>query len=446
MTHRAKTDASGRYEILGAIYRGGMGEILLAKVRGSQGFARKVVLKGLLPRLVTDEVSRALFSREARLMARLDHPNVVRAFDVPMIEDQPYLAMEYVRGRNFHQVIQRAHTYDERVPPILASHVVAEALRGLHFAHSARNRKGERLNIVHRDVSPGNILLSYYGEVKVTDFGIAKMADSPSVTGPRSIRGKARYTAPEIVGGGEATVSSDVYAAAVVLAEGLIGEPLWEGNNISATLLSIASEPRAQTLERIFSKVPEVPGLGLVLARGLALDPHDRFGSAVAFAEALDEVVLASGGPVTPARLGGYVRRLFSDAVDVPDEERLSTAPTPVDVDTDPTVSPLAPDDVVQGRLTPPGRAAQGRRGSPPPPVFYDVGVEAQPPSYLSELISVPGQTDQESSTPIAEAYKPPPSTRRLLDQPPWVLVILGIVIGALTAIAGSLLALLTSS
>ncbi len=435
MTRRGKTDRSGRYELLGAIYRGGMGEILLARVRGPQGFARKVVLKGLLPRLTKDEVSRALFEREAKLMAKLEHPNIVRAFDVPIVDDQPYLAMEYVRGRNFHQIIQRAKTKSERVPPILACHVTAQTLRGLHFAHSARNRRGDRLSIVHRDISPGNILLSFYGEVKVTDFGIAKMADSPSVTGPRSIRGKARYVAPEIIRGGEATVASDVYAAGVVLAEALTGEPLWDTRNISATLLSVVNEPREYTLERIFESVPKVPGLSGVLARSLAIDPTDRYPSAIEFAEALDRVINTAGGPITADRIGSYLRRLFADAVDVPEEDRLSTSAVPSDFDTDPSVTPMDPVGLGQESLRVPKR----RFGSSPPPAFHDAGVEAHPPSYLSEL----DPRDTLMDPPI-QAHRS--LGRRLLEQPPWVLIILGIMVGAATAIAGSLLALLTAS
>ena len=230
MTQRA-TKQLGRYEILGAIHRGGMGEILLVRVRGSQGFSRKLVLKGILPELMDDAISTHLFRREARLMASLEHPNIVQVFDVPEIDDIPYLAMEYVRGRNVHQFIQQCNQAGVRIPLRIAGHIVAELLRGLHYAHRACDESGKHLGIVHRDISPGNILISYFGEVKVTDFGIAKVADTPKLTGPRSIRGKARYTAPETIKAGDCTPLSDIYAAAKLL----------ESNSFNVNLQSLVA-------------------------------------------------------------------------------------------------------------------------------------------------------------------------------------------------------------
>ena len=200
-----------------------MGEILLAQLTTPTGFSRKVVLKGLLSRLSSDDASHDLFMREAHLMSRLDHPNIVRVFDLPLLDGRPYLAMEFVRGRNLHHVIHQSAHRGPSMPPSFALTIISEALRGLHSAHCLHDDRGDRLGLVHRDVSPDNILISYYGEVKVTDFGIATLADSPRYTDSRAIRGKAGYVAPEQVHGQPATVASDIYAAAVVLAEMLMG-------------------------------------------------------------------------------------------------------------------------------------------------------------------------------------------------------------------------------
>ncbi len=247
MTLNGSSAGHERYTILGAIHRGGMGEILLARIEGADGFSRKVVLKGLLPALLEDDVSLELFRREARIMARLEHPNIVRVLDFTYVGDTPYLAMEYVRGRNFHQVIQRATMRGHKLPLRIAAHVVADALRGIHYAHHARDEDGRPLEIIHRDISPGNVLLGFFGEVKVTDFGIAKAVGARNLTGPRSIRGKARYAAPEVVRGETASVRSDIYAAGVVFAEAITGEPLWERRAVSQTLIQIVTESREST-------------------------------------------------------------------------------------------------------------------------------------------------------------------------------------------------------
>lgn len=327
---RAPQDSSPRYRVLGSIHRGGMGEILLAKVEGPEGFSRKVVLKGLLNRLSKDDVSYRLFMREARLMSCLDHPNIVRVFDLATIKDRPYLAMEYLRGRNFHQVIQRAAVKTQGVPVRIALAIVSQALRGLHYAHAMKDDAGEQLGVIHRDVSPGNLLVSFFGEVKVTDFGIAKLADSPRYTGPRSIRGKARYVAPEQVHGENATVLSDIYSAGVVLAEALIGEPLWERSSIPETLLAIVTEDREQVIDRILDRHEDVRGLRAALRGSLALNPADRFTSALQFAEVLEAIADRLGKPVTTVEMGLYIRDLFKDAPDVPQADGFGRSGFPV--------------------------------------------------------------------------------------------------------------------
>jgi serine/threonine-protein kinase len=317
-----------RYEVREAIHRGGMGEILLADIVGPEGFVRRVVLKGLLDRR-DDDVASELFLREARLMARLDHPNIVQVFDLPVLHGRLYLAMEHVAGRNFHQIIQRG--LEGRPPSLrLLLHVMAEALRGLHYAHACTDASGKPLGLVHRDVSPGNVLVSFFGEVKLTDFGIAYIEGAPRFTAPRSIRGKARYVAPEQVRGDPATVLSDVYSAGVVLAEALLGRALWEGRTISETLLAIVSEPREKTLDRIFAVYPDVPGLRSALRGALALRPEDRFASALQFAETLDAVGAGLGPRVSRTELGLALRDLFRGEPDVPEGDGFGHSGYPI--------------------------------------------------------------------------------------------------------------------
>lgn len=436
--HRPDT-RSPRYKVLGSIHRGGMGEILLARVEGPEGFSRKVVLKGLLNRLSEDDVSYRLFMREARLMSCLDHPNIVRVFDLPCLQGRPYLAMEYLRGRNFHQVIQRAAVKTGGVPVRIALAIVAQALRGLHYAHAQKDEHGERLGIIHRDVSPGNLLVSFFGEVKVTDFGIAKLADSPRYTGPRSIRGKARYVAPEQVHGETASVLSDIYSAGVVLAEALLGEPLWERSSIPETLLAIVTEDREQVIDRILAEHESVPGLRAALRGSLALNPSDRFATALQFAEVLEAISERVGKPVSTVELGLYVRDLFKEAPDVPKGDGFGKSGYPVPKfamgeegsaeDTDSTIIQLEPHWMKAQAIGPTIRMRpEGPRSMPPPlpapvtPVPRDASVRpAEPMGDGSSILDLadtlvkregPKPRIKASPLPVAAAVLPgPPDT-----------------------------------
>ncbi len=448
----SQPDDTHRYSILGSIHRGGMGEILLAKIEGHDGFSRKVVLKGLLSKLSEDDVSYQLFMREARLMSNLDHPNIVRVFDLPMIGGKPYLAMEYMRGRNFHQVIQRAgQAHGGCVPPKIALFVVAHALRGLHYAHSMRDAHGKLLGIVHRDVSPGNLLVSFFGEVKVTDFGIAKVAGSPQFTSPRSIRGKARYVAPEQVHGAQATVLSDIYSAGVVLAEALIGEPLWERSSVPETLLAIVTEDREKTIDRILLNHPNIRGLRAAFRGALALNPRDRFATALQFAEVLEAVGRGIREPLDQVELGLYVRDLFTESLDVPKDDGFGLSGFPIpkftmdDDDTEPTVveleegwiknksvlstarmRPVAPREPMDSADTPhlpdplrprvtgiPTHDACGRRMPPPLPPPGLSAIRAAPVPAAKAVFIDPAEPPQEYQfTAQARAHQDVPQRR----------------------------------
>ncbi|MBI2375385.1 MAG: serine/threonine protein kinase [Deltaproteobacteria bacterium] len=400
------------YRILGAIHRGGMGEILLARAEGAEGFSRKLVLKGLLPQLAADLVSHDLFRREAMIMARLEHPNIVRVVDFTSVDGQPFLAMEYIRGRNFHQVIQRAVHEGRRVPLRIALAVVGSALRGLHYAHHARDPEGKPLGIVHRDVSPGNILVSFFGEVKVTDFGIAFADGEKKHTAPRTIRGKARYTAPEIIAGRPATLQSDVFAAGIVLAEALLGKPLFERGGLNETLMAIVSESREALLGRIFAESEEVQGLRAILRASLAKRPDDRFASALQMADAIAAVERASGSAVTPPELGAYMRDAFRDARDLPSEEGLA-APAVVDaLFFEPKTDPTLPIPVE--RLPRPSSAARPSRGSARGPLLSGrreapSSPPVEEPQSVLEIVEVEGDDDEPTAAEPRSAIVPPP-------------------------------------
>lgn len=361
-----------------------MGEILLARAEGAHGFRRRVVLKGLLPELAQDLVSLDLFRREAMIMSRLDHPNIVRVIDFVDVDDQPFIAMEYVRGRNFHQLIQRATAEGLRVPLEVGLAVVGGALRGLHHAHQAVDFDGRPLNVVHRDVSPSNVLLSYFGEVKVTDFGIAIADGERRHTAKSNIRGKARYVAPELVIGQGATPRSDVFAAGVVLAEALTGAALFDRQGLNATLLAIVREDRRELMDRIFSGLEEVPGLRGVLQCALAKRPEDRFASALQMAEAIAGVERACGGGMPSHELGAYLRDLFREASDLPKEHAPPSRGSSVEL--------FEPRTLIAAPAEGPAEDHRRRPSRPPPraPSRAHRRSSAPPPAISREEISPP--------------------------------------------------------
>jgi hypothetical protein len=312
----------GRYRVLSILQRGGMGEICLAEDLGNPG--HQVVVKRVLDDLVADDAYLAMFVDEARLMARLDHPNIVRVLDTPMVRGTTCLVMEFVPGRSVAQLLRRTREDAARIPPTIALHIMAEALDGLHFAHTARDERGRPLGIVHRDVSPGNILVSFQGKVKITDFGIAKSKLSMVATSVGMVKGTTRYLSPEQIRSGDVTPRSDLFASAAVLVEMLTGVALFDRGQVPPTLLAIVKGQRKRVDEVLPFSSPELSGL---LEQALALSPIHRPVNAADMAAALRRIAPTLGAPVTAAELGAYLERLFPGRTAVP-VGAAATAPT----------------------------------------------------------------------------------------------------------------------
>lgn len=363
----------GRYRVLRPLQRGGMGEVLLAEALDGEGRGTKVVLKRLLPSLIGQDSFDAMFAHEARLMSLLDHPNIVRVVDQPVISGQTCLALELVQGRNLHQTVRRLREKQLRCPPQIALYILRHALYGLEHAHRAKDASGLPLGIVHRDVTPGNILLSFDGAVKVTDFGIAKSATSGIATAVGLVKGTTRYLSPEQVRGWPLSARSDVYSAAVVLTELLTGEPLFPNPAVAATLFQIVRGERPL----IASRLPfQALRLAATLERALSVLPEDRPESAARFAALLYEDERSFGPPLTAAEIGAFVRRLFFDNADV---ERFELQfgdaldlTYLVEVD-DGVAREL---DFVPQQVVDDAREALGREGPPPVPPLLETNFE----------------------------------------------------------------------
>ncbi len=277
----------GRYELLTPIGRGGMATVWAARLRGTHGFSKTVALKTMLPALSADPRFEAMFLGEARIAARIKHPNVCEVFDLGEERGVVYLVMDAVDGEPLWQLDASARQLGRTIPNGVVARLLAQAARGLHAAHAQQSETGEPCGVVHRDVSPQNILVTCEGLVKVVDFGVARPAERTDTTRTASgvIKGKVAYLAPEQIDGGPIDGRVDVFALGIVLHELLCGARPFDGETDLATILAIASDEPAAPLPEDLA-IP--PALRAIVTRALAKDPRDRHASMRELAAALE--------------------------------------------------------------------------------------------------------------------------------------------------------------
>jgi serine/threonine-protein kinase len=293
----------GRYGLYGKIASGGMASVHFGRLLGAAGFSRTVAIKRLHLHLAEDPEFLATMIDEARLAARIHHPNVVPTLDVVAAEGELLVVMEYVRGESLARLCRTVTARAAVVPTVIASAIALGVLQGLHAAHEATTDRGEPLGIVHRDVSPQNILVGVDGMARIIDFGVAKAAGRLQTTREGVVKGKMAYMAPEQVAAQEVTRSSDVYALSVVLWEMLTGKRLFQADNDAARATLVLRG----TDERPSLHVPDLPpALDALVMKGLALRPADRFATAQEMADALLRIVQ----PAFPTEVGKWVQEL----------------------------------------------------------------------------------------------------------------------------------------
>jgi len=301
----------GKYLLLDKISTGGMADVYRAKLVGIRGFTKTIAIKRIHPHLLERKRFLRMFTDEAKIASRLMHPNVVQIYDLGEEEEMPYIAMEYVAGRDLFRVVQRLVSQQQRCPWRLATRVIAETCTGLHYAHEFRSLDGQPQEIVHRDVSPRNILISYSGEVKLTDFGIARAKNREEHTEHGVIKGKVRYISPEGAAGARVDGRSDIYSLGVVLAEMMTMAPFREAPNDMAMLLDI----RQGGFDR--SRIANLPEpIQRVLERVLAADPAHRYPDANAFREDLLKSVDDASRPMSDVELKMFMERLYADEIE----------------------------------------------------------------------------------------------------------------------------------
>lgn len=299
----------GRYALHQEIAAGGMATVHLGRLLGPAGFSRTVAIKKLHPHFAKDPEFVSMFLDEARVAARIRHANVVSTLDVVALEGELFIVMDYVEGESLARLLRTARSRGGWIPRKYALTTMMQVLYGLHAAHEAKGERGEVLGIVHRDVSPQNILVDAGGNARVVDFGVAKAAGRMQNTRDGQLKGKLSYMAPEQLKGEAVDARTDVFAASIVLWELLTGKRLFQSEN-EATTFGKVIECQVPAPSSIDDSVP--PELDAILLRGLAKRMEDRFESALDMAEALEH--LARERP-TPREIGGWVRELAAESL-----------------------------------------------------------------------------------------------------------------------------------
>jgi serine/threonine-protein kinase len=283
---RAATLApESRYELLLKIASGGMSTVYVGRLRAAAGVSRLVAIKRAHEHVVEDLAARSMLAAEARLAAKIHHPNVAAVQDVEQLDDELLLVMDYVEGASFEKLILAADERGERVEPACVVRVVLDVCQGLQAAHELHDERGAPLRLVHRDVSPHNVLVGVDGVARIGDFGVAKSIDESRATHTGTLKGKIAYMAPEYLDGGSVDARVDVFGVGVVLWEALAGRRLFQGNTMVETLRNVL-ELEPEPLRAIAPDLP--PAIDEVVHTALSKDPSRRWRSSQALAEALE--------------------------------------------------------------------------------------------------------------------------------------------------------------
>jgi eukaryotic-like serine/threonine-protein kinase len=365
----------GRYALYGEIAAGGMATVHFGRLIGPVGFSRTVAIKRLHPQFAKDPEFVTMFLDEARLAARIRHPNVVATLDVVATDGELFLVMDYVQGESLARLVRRRN-----VAPRIVASIVCGALHGLHAAHEACDERGEPLDIVHRDVSPQNILVGVDGTARVLDFGVAKASGRAHSTRDGHIKGKIAYMAPEQFRG-QVTRQTDVYACAIVTWEALTGKRLLSGGGE----MEVLAKALAGNFAPPSSIVPDLPpGFDEVVMRGLAVDPKDRWATAREMALALEQCA----GIASPSEVGVWVDSLARESL-----SKRSVSVNEIEASSSNVMISGLPADLTQV-LTP---------ATPPPLPVVE-------PAPLSAPASAPADTVTSPGMAMTEAPRAPPA------------------------------------
>ena len=302
-----------------------MAEIFRARMTSIEGFEKLLVVKRILPGFATNRSFVKMLIDEAKIASSLQHPNIVQIYDLGQVDGQYYIAMEHIHGRDLLKLLARCVKLKVRLPLKLTLHIVAEISKGLSYAHAATDIRGDALQIIHRDVSPSNVLIAYSGDVKLTDFGVARARTQQRKTRSGVLRGKLGYMSPEQVAGQDVDYRSDIFSLGTILFEAVTLKRLFLGKSDLETLINI----RDVRIDHRFARHRYIPTpLVEIMRRALARSPKERFQNAIEFHDAIADFMYEKRLRVHPGDVGDFVQRLFAE-----DAAAQLTLPPPSPVD-----------------------------------------------------------------------------------------------------------------
>ena len=303
-----RDDSFGPYQLIDRVAVGGMAEVFKAKRAGVEGFEKIVALKRILPHLSENQEFLDMFVDEAKMVAGLTHPNIVQIFDLGRIETSYYIAMEYVHGRDLRTIMKRARNKGLRMPLDLSLRVVSQVCSALEYAHRKKDARGRPMEIVHRDVSPQNILITFEGNVKLADFGIAKAATRVSSTDQGALRGKLLYMSPEQAWGRAIDNRSDVFSLGIVLYEMVTEQKPFLASGSEMTILELVRKCLITAPREVNPRVPEA--LDRVIMKALARNSDERYQDAGQMQRGIEKI-LRERPPVTARDLARFLELLY---------------------------------------------------------------------------------------------------------------------------------------
>ncbi len=362
---RREGQVFGKFQLLKKIATGGMAEVFRAKQIGVEGFEKLVALKRILPHLTDNEEFIKMFIDEGKLAAQLTHTNIVQIYELGEVDNSFYIAMEYVHGKNLKQILHRARQMGLPMTIEKAVTIAAKICKALDYAHRKCDMSGNPLKLVHRDVSPQNILISYEGEVKLVDFGIAKAARQASITRAGALKGKILYMSPEQAWGKPIDHRSDIYSVGNILYEMLTDRKLFAGKS-EIDILKKVRDPNIVEPSQYAKDMPHE--LERIILKALAVDPADRYQDAGLMKRALDKFVFKRKVALGALNLGSYIQNLFQDEFHQDTAESIAQVDLPSRVFGDSSAGAIEPAPRVKSERRPEPRRRPAARPSRQPP------------------------------------------------------------------------------
>ncbi len=315
----------GEYKIMKKIASGGMAEVFLAKRVGMKGFEKLLAIKRILPQFAENEEFIAMFIDEAKLAGKLNHRNIVQIYDFGNQQDSYYIAMEYIFGKDLRSIMKKSKERGERLPLAQCAYIITEAAKGLEYAHTLKDLSGKSLQIIHRDISPQNILISYEGEVTLADFGIAKAASKSTETRAGVLKGKLLYMSPEQAWGKPIDRRSDLYSLGVVLYEMVTHRKIFDADS-EFSMLEKVRNADVEFPSNVFANLPQ--DFLQIIRKALEKNPENRYQSAHELRVDLENYLLTTQERLSEKIVADYLKKLFQEEIE--EERKILTESTEI--------------------------------------------------------------------------------------------------------------------